>query len=116
MTQDLCSPIQELPTLVGLLRLIRRAVSVPSDMHVDLVVKLDLLPKLSAFLDIDCSEIRKEVVLIMANIAACATGSYVNLMLSTGAQHKLVEILASPGTELKEPVRFRPHDGSACGH
>jgi len=87
--------------LIGLLRIVVRAVSVPESLHIKLVTQLDFIPKLLNILNINDDDISKEVVLILINLAACDSNC-AELMTKMNGHKKLIELIDSSNISLVE--------------
>ena len=58
---------------------------------------------MAVLLDMDNLEVRKEVALILTNVAV-GESTIVRMIRNTGAQYKLLSLLATNNIELKERV------------
>lgn len=101
MAQVLCGPVEDRESLLALLRIITKSVSVKDDLHVGLVAQLGLISKLVAMLDINDDSIRKEITIILINLAACES-SCVELIRSVNGHKKLIELIDSADLTLVE--------------
>lgn len=101
MLEIICSPIKNKETLIDLLTIIVRAVSVTESLHIKLVTQLGFIPQLLDILKANDDDISREVVLILINLAACDSNC-AELITNMDGHKKLIELIDSSNTILVE--------------
>lgn len=97
----LYGPVENREELLGVLRVLAKAVSVPKDLHVKLVAHLNLIPKLIDLLNMSDDDASKEILLILINLTACDSGCVETIEHVDGCK-RLIDFLGSSSSSLVE--------------
>ena len=93
----------EATVLYELMKHLRRIISTEKTYLIDLVFNLKLGENLTLLLDIPNDDLRFEVAWIITNILAHKS-EYCVFLVSLGVHHKLIELLSTKHSGLKEQV------------
>jgi len=98
-------PIYDITLLKHLLIFIRKVASDNGNPHIDLLMKLDFLSKLGVLIGVNNSEVQKEVVWIITNIAGIiSTNNYVEQIIKLGIHEKIISLLSHQEVEVRNQV------------
>jgi hypothetical protein len=104
IASEMCVPVCDNTLLVCYARLIRQALASTHNPPIDLVVKLELLPKLADLLILPLESVQLDIAWALTNIAAHKS-LYCDIIRALGCHRQLVSLVSNERLGLTEQVR-----------